>query len=271
MNKGIDYGTWKEERRDILEGFAGKRLFVMFSGGKDSSLALHFVSQGSGEFGFDFEVHAGAYPMARYTDPEKQALEAYWRKRGVSIQWHDMGETDDALERASNPCLVCQKVRKKALNAVLSGWDGEWERLVLVVSYSLWDIASYAVEYLLGDLFAPAEKGGCPEKSKRFEETAQRFYPLLRMEEGYTVFRPLVAYNTNDIVRTLEDEGIPVLSMPCRYGEFRPKRILEQYYQKMGLRFDYDRVLDFAKKALDLPSVSSYTAMERAAYLEEVF
>ena len=109
------------------------------------------------------------------------------------------------------------------------------------------------------------------EKSKRFMETAQRFYPIIKMKEGYTVFRPLIKFNGSDIQKALEKEKIPVLSIPCEFRDFRPKRIFENYYKKMGLRFDYDRVFHFAKQSLNLPDLSSYTSMAKEEYISNVF
>ncbi len=74
------------------------------------------------------------------------------------------------------------------------------------------------------------------------------------MKEGYKVFRPVLKYNGCDILYTIEKTGIPTLSVPCDFRDYRPKRLLEQYYNKMGLRFDYDSVFDFTKTALDLPA-----------------
>jgi hypothetical protein len=102
-------------------------------------------------------------------------------------------------------------------------------------------------------------------------ETAQRFYPLLKMKEGYTVFRPLIKYNSDDIQAVIKEAGIPTLSIPCKFREFRPKRILERYYQKMEIRFDYDKVFDFARRSLGLPDITTYTSIDRDEYLLNIF
>jgi len=49
------------------------------------------------------------------------------------------------------------------------------------------------------------------------------------------------------------------------------QRILQSYYEKMGLRFDYQRVLNFAAASLDLPDLSAYTGMEKEEYLQKFF
>jgi tRNA(Ile)-lysidine synthase TilS/MesJ len=91
------------------------------------------------------------------------------------------------------------------------------------------------------------------------------------MKEGYTVFRPLLRFNGSDVVEFVRLEGIPILSIPCRFREYRPKRVLEYYYEKMGLRFDYARVLQFATKSLNLPDISTYASIDKEEYLRKIF
>jgi len=268
MTLGICYSHWRGEHKSILEAFSVKNVLMLFSGGKDSSLALDFILRAGKEFGFDFSAHAGAYPVHRYPDIEKKRIESYWNKRGVEIHWHDLGETDEYIKNEVNPCLRCQKLRKQMLKTVLTNTIDSWESLVLVTSYSLWDIVSYSIEHILNDLFSNSVNA---ENNKRFLETAQRFYPLLKMKEGYTVFRPIIRYNSDDILKAIKEADIPTLSIPCEFKEFRPKRILERYYQKMEIRFDYDKVFNFARRSLSLPDISTYTSIDRDEYLSNVF
>jgi len=268
MESGINYPRWEEEHKSILETFCDKNVLVLFSGGKDSSVAMDLIFRAGKRFGFDFKAHAGAYPVHRYPDEEKKRIESYWNKRGVAIQWHDLGETDDYIKNEVNPCDQCRNLRKKMLKTILTNTISDWESLVLVAGYSLWDIVSYSIENILNNLYSDSIS---VENNKRFTETAQRFYPLLKMKEGYTIFRPLIKYNSDDILRLIEEVGIPTLSTPCKFKEFRPKRILERYYQKTGIHFDYDMVFDFAKRSLSLPNISTYTSIDRDEYLSNLF
>jgi tRNA(Ile)-lysidine synthase TilS/MesJ len=269
MVKRIDYVEWKEDYQDVLMRLPGKKLFLMYSGGKDSSLCMDFMLRAGHEFGFSLEAHAGALPIHRYTEEEKKRLADYWARRGVRVVWHNIGMTDETLEASQNPCLTCQKARKMVLNEVLAGSVKDWTNLVLIVSFSLWDIVGYSIEHVLGNLYSAQE--GREEGRQRFVETAQRFYPLLKLKEGYTVFRPLIKFNGPDIVEFVKREAIPILSVPCRFKEYRPKRILEYYYEKIGLRFDYDQVLEFASKSLNLPDLSTYASLDKDEYLKKVF
>jgi len=271
MSSGIEYPRWEEKHKSILNTLSDKNVLMLFSGGKDSSLAMDFLLRAKKEFGFDFKAHAGACPVHRYPDKEKKRIESYWDKRGVNIIWHDMIETDEYLENAPNPCVACQKLRKKLLKSSLTSSIEDWSRLFIIINHSLWDIVSYSLEYMLSGLFSNSDHQVNSKNNQRFMETAQRFYPLLKMKEGYTVFRPLIKYNSDDIQAVIKEAGIPTLSIPCKFREFRPKRILERYYQKMEIRFDYDKVFDFARRSLSLPDITTYTSIDRDEYLLNLF
>jgi tRNA(Ile)-lysidine synthase TilS/MesJ len=271
MQSDISYSHWKKENESILKNLAHKNVFLLFSGGKDSSLAMDFLLRAGKEFGFDFEVHASAYPVHRYTDAEKKRIESYWQKRGGHVNWHSMEKDDDYIKNDANPCLLCQKLRKKMLKKGLAETVLGWEGLVIIICHTLWDIASYSVEHMLTDIFPDPYGGSDPDKSKRFIQTAQRFYPVLKMEEGYIIFRPMIKYNNTDIQKAIAERGIPTLSIPCKFKSFSPKRIMEEYYEKMGLRFNYSRIFAFAKKSLNLPDISAYTSIKKEEYLLKVF
>lgn len=271
MCSDLSYSHWKMEHKPILESFSDKNIIMLFSGGKDSSVALDLITMAKEEFGFDFTAHSATFPNHRYTETEKIRIESFWVKRGVKIIWHDTEEKDDSLVNSKNPCFRCQELRKNLMNSILAGSIEDWTSLVLIVSYSLWDIVSYSVEHLLTDTFSNPDQKVSIEENKRFKETFQRFYPFLTMKEGYQIFRPLVKYNNDDILKVVAQKNLPLLSTPCAFKDFRPKRILEKYYEKMGLRFDYNQLMRFAKKSLNLPNMSSFTAIGKEDYLTNIF
>jgi tRNA(Ile)-lysidine synthase TilS/MesJ len=271
MCSELDYVQWREEHKNILESFTDKNIYSLFSGGKDSTVVLDLITMAKEDFGFDFTAHAAACPSHRYTDSEKLRIESYWHRRGVQIVWHEVEEKDDCLVNSENPCRQCQELRKNLMKKVLARSIEDWGCLVLIVSYSLWDIVSYTLEHLLAYTFSNPEQRISIENNKRFKETSQRFYPFLTMKEGYQIFRPLVKYNNDDIKKFIIKKNLPILSIPCNFKDYRPKRILENYYQKMGLCFDYNQLIDFVKKSLYFPDISSFTAIEKEDYLTNVF
>ena len=88
MTSSLSYSQWKNEHRSFLETLPSKHVFLLFSGGNDSSVATDLILKAGKEFGFGFEAHAGAFPVHRYPDEQKQRISLYWSKRGVDLVWH---------------------------------------------------------------------------------------------------------------------------------------------------------------------------------------
>ena len=269
MNPDPLYVNWKKAYEKVLETLAHKQVILLFSGGKDSSMGLDLLLRASQEYSFSFTPHAGAFPAHRYHYFEIERLNSYWKERGAEIVWHKVAESDEVLEGVQHPCKECQRLRREKFSTFLQKEVKDWSKLVLVACYSLNDLVSYAIEYILGG-FA---KESCENEQRAFRamETAQRFYPILRMQEGYTVFRPLVYFDESTVKKHLLERSIPHLSTPCKYSDFRPKRILQQYYEKMGLQFDYGNLFEFMKIVPGFPLEHSYETMDRDAYINKFF
>jgi tRNA(Ile)-lysidine synthase TilS/MesJ len=273
----LNYPEWKQRYQQALESLSGKSVMMFFSGGKDSSVALHFLQQAGKEYGFTFDTHAGVFPHHVYPSSERDTLDQYWKNRGISIHWHEVRESDEhlasALEEGVSPCLICNTAKKRDLMDYIKAQGIDMNSLVIVMSYSLWDIVSASIEHILGAVYtdkeaAPAFRHKSTEE--RYVETFQRFYPMLRMPDGFSVFKPLIYYNDQDIKSLLTREGIPVLSSMCDYKQYRPKRLFAQYYERMNLQFDFKEVFNFAQKALNLPEESHFTQMGGEHYLNKV-
>ena len=276
MSAILNYQEWKNRHREILESLPGKRLMMFYSGGRDSSLVLDFLQKAGEEFRFSFETHAGIFPHYLYPFKDREILDHYWRNRGVEINWHEIRESDDrlaaALAEGVSPCLICNIAKKKDLMDYIQKLSVDMNTLVIVLSYSLWDLVSATIEHTLGSVYTSGDASpSVSHKSteERFYETAQRFYPLLKLKGGLSIFKPLIYYNDQDIVKTLSEEGIPILSSTCRYTQYRPKRFFAHYYEQMGMHFDFEKVLHFAQNALHLPDSSFFTQMEEGHYLKK--
>lgn len=266
-----DYSAWKKEQAPVLDSLRGKEVWVLFSGGKDSSLALYFLHAASEEFGFSLQVHAGTFPKHRYTPSDVDRIDSFWNERGVEIHWHDIEKSDDSLEEADHPCIACQRVRKRRLYEHIGSRSVNLNKLVIVTAYTLSDLVSYSLEYLTEVAYTHPDGEDVQRSQRRFMETGHRFYPILTMQSGIIIYRPALRYNKQEVVRIIQEASIPILSVPCRYAQFRPKRMLETYYESMQLHFDYDRVVTFAKECLGLLSVNEYASMSEEHFLNRLF
>jgi len=272
MDNTLNYETFVYDNREYLREFRDKRVVVTYAGGKDASVILHFFLQAKKDFGFEFETHAIMYPKHVYTEDELHKLDSYWKARGVNISWHSMIEDESAFdiarENGTNPCEVCHSVKRKYSLQYLERTVTDWNSLAIVIGWSLWDIVGYTLEYLFGSVYAEREALYQGKTIKeRFFRTSQRFYPKLKMKEGYTIYKPLLRYNDQDIKRVISENRIPILTTDCKYKDFRPKRLFAESYLKMDLYFNYDKVMKFAQESLALEKQSSYTNVDKNDFI----
>ncbi len=87
------------------------------------------------------------------------------------------------------------------------------------------------------------------------------------MKEGYTIYKPLLRYNDQDIKKVISDNEIPILRTDCRYKDFRPKRLFAESYIKMDLYFNYDKVMKFAQESLRLVEPSFYANVNKSDFI----
>lgn len=270
----LNYLDWKNDNRLILESFPGKTIMMLYSGGKDSSVALHLIQKASTEFGFTFRTFAGIFPHHVFSLKDQDILDSYWRAHDVAINWHTLEDTDDRLDSALSegvsPCLVCNTAKKRALINFLKVEEIKMGSLVIIISYSLWDLVSASIEHTLTFNYSLSDESpSLRHKSieERFFETAQRFYPFLKFKSGFAVFKPLIRYNDQDILKVISDEDIPLLSTPCRFQDYRPKRLFSRYYERMNIKFDFEKVLEFSKTVHHLPEENVFTELGEDRYL----
>jgi tRNA(Ile)-lysidine synthase TilS/MesJ len=276
MKANLNYATWVKDNKEYLESLYNKRVFVTYAGGKDASVILHYLIQAKVDFGFDFETHAAMFPTHVYTVDEVNKLDSYWKSRGININWHPINENESLFEiakqKGTNPCEVCHTTKRKRFLEYLNETTTDWNSLVIIVGWSLWDLVGYSLEYLFGSVYSNTNglfQGNSIEE--RFFRTSQRFYPMLKMKEGYSLFKPLLRYNDQEIKSVIQENQIPILTIDCKYKDFRPKRLFAESYIKMDLYFDYDKVLKFAEESLNLQKPSAYTSLDKEDFITSIF
>ncbi len=267
----LNYTDWKNEYAPVLATFANKKVFMLFTGGKDSSVILSFLLRAAREFGFEFETHCARFPARVFPDAETEKLDTYWRSRSVDIRWHAVNASEDMLEEAEkdgkNPCHVCHKIKRIHLFGYLHELGQNTEHMVIILSFSLWDLVSYSLEYLVNGVFSTAHSESHEE---RFIRTSQRFYPLIELKDGFTVFKPLLKYNDHEILDVVKEEKIPLSTIECPYKRYTPKRILFEYYAQANASFDYERVLHYVKDSFKLNDLSQYAEMGTYDFIKDM-
>ena len=107
----IDYEQWKQEHAVLLATFPQKKVFMLFTGGKDSSVILWLLLKASREFGFSFETSTGRFPAQVYPDAEVERLDTFWRAQGVEITWPRPPQLGQGLDCTIWPRMVCRTCR----------------------------------------------------------------------------------------------------------------------------------------------------------------
>lgn len=273
----ITYEKWHSDNKTELKKLEGKDLILAFSGGKDSSVVLHFLDIASKTYNYNLEARGIIIPEHVLTNKERARLNDYWANRGINIFWHSVDDGDKKLSEAPkqgvSPCLICNRTKKNELMEYFLRTRPNLEQLVMVVSYSLWDLVSATIEHITGGIYADrglskAAQGKQPED--RFMEIAQRFYPLIKLKSGLSVFKPLIYYNDQDILATVKENNLPLTIPTCDHKEYRPKRGFALYYHKMDHHFNYEKVLEFAQNSLNIPDLRVYSEMPTDVYLKEL-
>ncbi len=270
MTMRLNYANWKTDNKSILETLSDKKVLMAFSGGKDCSIVLHYLYLAGKDFGFEFEAVGATYPNHVYPPEETKRLSDYWHSRNIDINWISPGQSDSVMEEAEqegkSACRVCQNKKRTMLGSYLKRFEQSNKEIVIVISFTLWDIVTYSVEYMLGGIFKPDDKtttSGDMITDDRIKQTSHRFYQFFKIQDGLSIFKPLIKYNDEEIRKAVSEANVPFSDIDCKYKNTRTKRVLFDYYKQMNLSFDYDKVLNFYEKTLKLHDLSFYTGLDK--------
>ncbi|MBT3274270.1 MAG: hypothetical protein HN368_14025 [Spirochaetales bacterium] len=265
------FDKWEHHNKEFLEKCRGKYVAVTFSAGKDSSVCLFFLLKVKQKYGFDMGGFLYAYPRHRYSPGFRDIALPFWKEKGVEIVYRETEQDDTILDEAENPCRPCQNLRKKDLPDIFTLSGRDQTDVVIVSGHSLWDLAGYALDRLVADALASSTDYSESYSEDRFLEISQRFYPFLSMTGGYSIYRPMLFLNAEEISGVCAENSLPILDTPCRYSMLRPKKVLGGYFKQFGYQFGYGRVLDFAKKYLKIAELDDIQKMSQEEYLTKRF
>ena len=212
----------------------GDRIAVGISGGKDSLLLLHALSLYRKFSGKDFTLQAITLKMG--LEPfDVSPIAALCEKIDVP---YTVIETEIAhvifdVRKESNPCALCAKMRRGALN------DAIRERGVkkLALGHHFDD----AVETFLLSLL--------------FEGRISCFRPVTYLDRsGVTQIRPLVYAGEQKIAKLADELRLPVVENPCPQDKASKRHEIKQLLAAMGADYpDMKSKIFGAMQRLPLP------------------
>lgn len=176
----------------------GDKIVVGVSGGKDSLLLLSALKAFQRFSPACFELSAITVDMGfkDASEAEKQALSAYIDNLGVPyyVVETDIAEIIFESRKESNPCSLCSKMRRGALNnkAIELGFN----------KLALGHHADDVVQTMLLSLL--------------YEGRFSTFQPVSYMDRsGITLIRPLIYTSEADVKGVVRKLELPVLHNPC--------------------------------------------------------
>lgn len=176
----------------------GDRIFVGLSGGKDSVLLLAALAAYKRFSPERFELAAITVDMGFKDTPVSEHDEVSEFCRLIDVPRHivktDIAEIVFDARQESNPCSLCAKFRRGALNSEINRLGGG----KLALGHNADDVA----ETVLMSLF--------------YEGRFSCFSPTAYMDKsGVTLIRPFVYIEEYDIRAAVKRLGLPVVKNPC--------------------------------------------------------
>lgn len=206
----------------------GDKIYVGLSGGKDSVLLLTALAAYQKFSPERFELGAITIDMGlkNANRAEMDALTAHCEALGVK---HDVVKTDIAeiifdVRQESNPCSLCAKMRRGALNDEINRLGGG----KLALGHNADDVAETMMLSLL------------------YEGRISCFTPTAYMDRtGVSLIRPLVYIKECDVIAAVKKLGLPIVNNPCPQNYFSQREYIKELIKTIGkdIPFAKDRIL----------------------------
>lgn len=174
---------------------SGEKIAVGLSGGKDSLLLLTLLAKYRVFSPEQFELTAITIDTGM-PDTDFSALTEYCKSLNVPhiIEKSDIYEVVFNIRKESNPCALCSKMRRGALNNVAKE-NGCYK---LALGHNLDDL----LETFMMSMF--------------YEGRLSTFMPVSFMDRsGVTLIRPLLYIEERDVISAAKRYGFPVLDNKC--------------------------------------------------------
>ena len=213
MQKMLSYVRRAVDHYNMIK--EGDRVAVGVSGGKDSLALLVALTQLSRFYPEKFEVVAITLEMG-YDEMDFSPVQALCDRLGVEYIRvpTQIGPIIFDIRHEENPCALCAKMRRGALNQALL--EQGFSKVALGHHYD------DAIETLLMNLL--------------FEGRIGCFQPVTYLDRtGITQIRPLLYCREDDIRRTVERLRLPMVHNPCpANGSTRRQEVKDLIHQLEG-------------------------------------
>ena len=192
----------------------GDRIAVGISGGKDSLTLLYALHGLARFYPQHFELHAVTVDLG-FQNLDLSRIESICRDElqiPYTIVKTDIADVIFEQRKESNPCSLCAKMRKGALN------DAIKREGCNKVAYA--HHKDDVVETMLMSLI--------------FEGRFHTFSPVTYLDRtGITVIRPLLYMNEADVIGFVNKNQIPVVKSPCPADGHTKREYAKQLLQQL--------------------------------------
>ena len=194
----------------------GDRIAVGISGGKDSLTLLYALHGLQRFYPQHFELHAVTVDLG-FQNLDLSRIESIYRDElqiPYTIVKTDIADVIFEQRKEANPCSLCAKMRKGALN------DAIKKEGCNKVAYA--HHKDDVVETMLMSLI--------------FEGRFHTFSPVTYLDRtGITVIRPLLYMNEADVIGFVNKNQVPVVKSPCPADGHTKREYVKQLLRQLNL------------------------------------
>lgn len=193
---------------------SGDKIAVGISGGKDSLTLLYALSGLMRFYPNSFSVHAVTVDLG-FQNMDLRGIEDLCQKLHVpyTIVKTEIGKIIFEDRKEANPCSLCAKMRKGALNQAVK------EAGCNKVAYA--HHKDDVVETMLMSLI--------------FEGRFHTFSPVTYLDRSeLTVIRPLIYMNEADVIGFVNKQSLPVVKSPCPADGYTKREYCKQLLRNLN-------------------------------------
>lgn len=219
----------------------GDRIAVGISGGKDSLTLLHALNALKRFYPKKFEILAVTVDLG-FDNLNLEKIEDLCRQ--LQVEYHiiktEIAQIIFEERRESNPCSLCAKMRKGALNDAVKNLGCN------KVAYA--HHQDDVVETMMMSLI--------------YEGRFHTFSPVTYLDKtGLTVIRPLMYMHEADIIGFVHKYDVPVVKSPCPADGFTKREYVKELLKKIN--HDSPGVKDRMFTAIQTGNLRGWSEKER--------